>query len=323
MGIGRGAGRDSQGGGHGPGGHSHSFEARTRGQRRRLAVALSITTTILVAEVIGALWTGSLVLLVDAAHMLTDAGGLAMALVATSLALRPTTSSRTWGFRRAEVLAAAGQALVLLGVGVYVVVEAVQRFVSPPELPSTELLVFGVIGLVGNLAAIAVLVSARSESFAMRGAFLEVLNDALGSVAVIVAAVVITTTGWTGADAIAALLIGALILPRTLRLLRQTLDVLLESTPRGLDLDGVREHILALDHVVSIHDLHATQIAADLPVLTAHVVVDDACFRDGHVPQLLDTLQECVAEHFPVNIEHSTFQLEPPSHAHHEHASHP
>lgn len=148
------------------------------------------------------------------------------------------------------------------------------------------------------------------------------LNDALGSVAVIVAAVVIGLTGWLQADAVVALLIGALILPRTFRLLLETLGVLLESTPAGLELSTVREHILQVPHVRSVHDLHVSQIASGLPVLTAHVVVDDGCFTDGHVPQLLDQLQQCVAGHFKISIEHSTFQLEPAGHTVHEHGVH-
>ena len=303
--------------------HSHSHSRSTaRGHRRQLAIAFSITAAILVVEVVGAIWTGSLALLVDAAHMLTDAGGLALALLATNLTLRPPTAKRTWGFQRAEVIAALAQSAVLLAVGVYVIVEAVQRLASPPELPSTELLVFGVIGLVGNIISLAVLASSRSDTMNLRAAFLEVANDALGSVAVIVAAIVIATTGWAGADAVAALFVGALIVPRTLRLLRETLEVLLESTPRGLDLDDVREHLLGVDLVRGVHDLHATQIASHLPVLTAHVVVDEECFYDGHVPRILDALQACVAGHFEVNIEHSTFQIEPPSHSRHERGVH-
>ncbi|WP_066460613.1 cation diffusion facilitator family transporter [Sanguibacter suarezii] len=303
--------------------HSHSHgDATARGHRRQLAIAFSITTTILVVEVVGAIWTGSLALLVDAAHMLTDAGGLALALLATNLTMRPPTAKRTWGFQRAEVIAALAQSAILLSVGVYVIVEAVQRLAAPPDLPSTELLVFGVIGLVGNIVSLAVLASSRSDNMNLRAAFLEVANDALGSVAVIVAAIVIATTGWAGADAIAALFVGALIVPRTLRLLRETLEVLLESTPRGLDLDDVREHLLGVDLVRGVHDLHATQIASNLPVLTAHIVVDEECFHDGHVPRILDALQACVAGHFEVNIEHSTFQIEPPSHSRHEHGVH-
>ncbi|MBO9555172.1 cation diffusion facilitator family transporter [Cellulomonas sp.] len=290
--------------------------------RGRLAAAFAITTTILLAEVVGALVTGSLALLVDAAHMLTDAAGLALALFAAHVSLRPATSSRTWGYRRAEVLAALAQSAVLLAVGVYVLVEGVARLFSPPEIASTQLLVFGVVGLVGNVASLLVLAPRRSANLNLRAAFLEVLNDALGSVAVIVAAVVIATTGWMQADAVAGLLIGVLILPRAGRLLWETTTVLLESTPRGLDLDDVRAHLLEVDHVRDVHDVHASLIAAGLPVLSAHVVVEDECFSDGHAGRILDQLQECVATHFAVSVEHSTFQIEPATHPEHEHTGH-
>ena len=210
-----------------------------------------------------------------------------------------------------EVLAAIVQASALLGVGIFVVIEAVQRFSQPAEIAGPELLVFGIVGLVANIIAIVVLSGGRRDNLNMRAAFLEVLNDALGSVAVIVVAVVIMTTGFQQADSIAALLVGVLIIPRTLRLLRDAVDVLLESVPRGIDLNDVRQHLLDEAHVVDVHDLHITQIATGLPVLTAHVVVEAGCFHDGHAPEITRALQRCVAEHFPVAIEHATFQLEP------------
>lgn len=295
--------------------HDHGHHAAHRGP---LAIALAITVAIFIVQIIGAVWTGSLALLFDSAHVLTDAAGLAMALVAATLSTRSPTMKRTWGFRRAEVLAAAAQAAVLLAVGVYVLIEGIQRLITPTGVASEEMVIFGIIGLVGNIAAMVILMSRRSANFNLRGAFLEVVNDALGSVAVIVAAIIITTTGWVRADAIVAMLIGVLIIPRTIKLLRETIHVLLEATPRGLDLDMVREHILAVPHVHSVHDLHATQVATGLPVLTAHVVVDDGCFQDGHAARMLDSLQECVATHFEVSVEHSTFQLEAPAHQHHE-----
>jgi len=301
--------------------HDHA-PAGAATARERLAVAFAISCAILLAEVVGAALTGSLALIVDAAHMLTDAGGLAVALFAAQLATKPATSRRTWGYARAEVLAATAQAAVLLGVGLFVLVQGIERLITPTGIHGSSLLVFGIIGLVGNVAAILVLSSRRDASFNLRAAFLEVMNDALGSLAVIVAAVVIATTGWQGADAVAALLIGALILPRAFGLLRQTVDVLLESAPAGLDLDAVRTHLLEVEHVQQVHDLHATQIATGLPVLTAHVTIDAQCFRDGHTPAILDQLQICVAQHFPVSVEHSTFQLEPAAHQRHEHTPH-
>lgn len=302
--------------------HSHSAIGADPSQRGRLAVAFGITAAILIAEIIGAILADSLALLVDAAHMLTDAGGLLLALTAATLVARPASARRTWGFARAEVLAATAQAAILLAVGIFVVVEGVQRLISPAGVASTPLLVFGIIGLVGNIASIAVLAGGRTANFNLRAAFLEVVNDALGSLAVIVAAIVITLTGWSRADAVAAMLIGVLILPRTFTLLRETVDVLLESAPRGLDLDNVRRHILELPHVRGVHDLHASRISSGLPVLTAHVVIDDECFYDGHASAIIDDLQGCVAEHFDVPIEHSTFQLERGAHAEHEHHTH-
>ncbi len=301
--------------------HDHDHGAASSG-RGRIAVAFAITAVVLVAEVVGSIITGSLALLVDAAHMLTDAGGLAIAFVAATLATRPPTAKRTWGWGRAEVLGATAQAAILLAVGIFVVIEAVRRFFEPPEIVGGELVIFGIVGLLGNVASIVVLASGRTANLNMRAAFLEVLNDALGSVAVIIAALVIAFTGFQLADAIAAILIGLLIVPRALILLRDTTSVLLESTPPGLDLDSVREHILTVPHVQSVHDLHVSQIATGLPVLTAHVVVDDECFYDGHAPRMLDQLQGCVAQHFAVQIEHSTFQLELASHVEHEHPTH-
>ncbi|MFP3713449.1 cation diffusion facilitator family transporter [Puerhibacterium sp. TATVAM-FAB25] len=305
--------------GHDHGGVGGVGAGSAPGQRRRLAVALAITTAVLVAEVVGAAVTGSLALLVDAGHMLTDAGGLLLALVAASLMARPATSRRTWGWRRAEVVAAGVQAAILLAVGVYALVEGVRRLTAPPEVEPTGMLVVGVVGLVANVVCLAVLAGGRTANLNLRAAFLEVAADALGSVAVIAGAVVVATTGWQRADAVAGMLVAAWIVPRAVTILRESGDVLLETTPTGLDLDAVRAHLLALPHVREVHDLHAGRISTTLPVLSAHVVVDDSCFRDGHAPQVLDQLQDCVARHFPVSVEHSTFQLEPAGHAAHEH----
>ena len=303
-------------------GHDQSPDLVAVADRRRLALVLTITGTVLVAEVVGAIWTGSLALLADAGHMLTDAAGLVIALLAAHLITRPATSRRTWGFQRAETLAAAAQALLLLGVGIYVFVEAIRRLLEPPDVASIGMLVFGIVGLAGNAISMIIVARGRTANLNLRAAFLEVLNDALGSVAVIVAAVVIATTGWTRADALVSLVIAVLILPRTVSLLRETTRVLLESTPVGLDLDEVRRHILEVPHVQAVHDLHASQIATGLPVLSAHIVVDDECFHDGHIPRLLDQLQACVADHFPVSVEHSTFQFEQATHAQHETGHH-
>lgn len=302
--------------------HGHDHGASAGQHRGALLTALAITTAVLVTGVVGAALTGSLALLADAGHALTDAGGLLVAVVAATLALRPATARRTWGLRRAEVLGATLQAAVLLAVGLVVVVEGVRRLVDPPPVLTGGMVVYGVVGLVGNLAAFAVLRRAGAGSLNLRAATLEVAVDGIGSLGVLLAALVIATTGWVQADAVVSLLIGALIVPRTVLLLRETVDVLLESTPRGLDLDEVRDHLLRLPHVLGVHDLHATSVASDLPVLTAHVVLDESCFNDGHAPAMLDDLQRCASQHFPVRVVHSTFQLESAAHADHEHEVH-
>ena len=301
------------------GGHSHQTGAAEM-RRRKLALVLGFTATALVAELIGAAISGSLALLADAGHALSDVAGLGLALVATVLAQRPETPQRTWGYRRAEVLAAAAQAAVLLAFGVYVLVDGVRRLIEPPDVGSAAMLAFGIVGLAANSASIGVLASARNSNLNVRAAFLEVVNDALGSAAVIVAAAAIAVFGWHRADAVASLLIGALILPRTWRLLRETVDVLLESTPRSMDLEAVRSRLLTVPHVRDVHDLHASQLTTDLPVLTAHVVVDDTCFHDAHIPVLLDQLQRCLADDF--DVEHSTIQFEKAAHIEHERETH-
>ncbi|MCH8559789.1 cation diffusion facilitator family transporter [Nesterenkonia sp. LB17] len=292
---------------------SSETAARTRSHRRRLAIACAITVGVVLAQAIGAWVTGSLALLTDAVHSLTDSIGLGVALVAAGLMHRAATSQRTWGFRRVEILAGLLQATLLLGVGIYAAVEGIGRLSAPPAILHIELLIFGAVGLTGNVISLLVLASGRKANFNMRAAFLEVTADALGSLAVMVAAVVIWTTGWQQADAVAALAIAALIIPRALLLLRETARVLLEFAPRGLDLEQVRAHMLAQDHVQEVHDLHASTVATGLPVISAHVVLDDACFREGCVPETLSRLKTCVAEHFDVAVEHSTFQLEPRS----------
>ncbi|MET1065409.1 MAG: cation diffusion facilitator family transporter [Arthrobacter sp.] len=295
-------------------GHDHAHGIPAGGQRTKLVIVLAITFTVMIAEIIGSILTGSLSLLADAGHMFTDSAGLLIALIAASLALKPATLKRTWGYQRAEIVAAAGQAALLLGVGGFVIIEGIRRLFEPPEVTGATMLWFGIIGLAGNAVGLAVLASGRKHNFNMKAAFLEVLNDALGSVAVIAAAIIIAVTGWVQADAVVSLLIGVLIIPRTLRLLRDTVNVLMENAPAGLDLAEVREHILALPHVIDVHDLHASLVASGTPVLSAHVTVQDTCMTDGHAAKILADLQRCVAEDFDVSVEHSTFQIEPAAH---------
>jgi cobalt-zinc-cadmium efflux system protein len=292
----------------------------TNAHRNRLIIVLVITFAVLIAEVVGGLIAGSLALLADAGHVLTDATGLIMALIAASLGTRAATAKRTFGLQRAEVLAALGNALLLVAVAVWVLIMAVDRVRDPVEIRSGLMLAVAVVGGLANLAGLLVLRPAQSKSLNMRGAYLEVFGDFVGSLAVIVAAVLILITGWTPFDAIASLAIVILIIPRAWSLLREVVDVLLEATPRGVDLDEVRDHIMRVRGVVDVHDLHAWTITSGVPVLSAHVIVDHACISEGRSGEVLDRLGECLGGHFDVS--HCTFQLEPVGHQEHEAAHH-
>ena len=298
------------------GGHAHDHATTAAAHRSRMAVVLGLTVAVLVAEVVGALFSGSLALLADAGHMATDALGIGLALGAVSLAQRPARGRRTFGWQRLEILAAVGNGLLLTAVGVYVLVEAVHRIGRPPEIGATLMIAVAAGGLVVNLIGLALLRAGQGESLTVRGAYLEVLGDALGSLAVLVAGVVIALTGWTPADIIASLAIGVLVLPRAWRLLRDALDVLLEAAPRGVDLADVRAHILGVDGVLDVHDLHAWTITSGMPVLSAHVVVTDEELDAGHGGRVLDALCSCLGDHF--DVAHCTFQLEARTHVGHE-----
>ncbi|SDU92732.1 cobalt-zinc-cadmium efflux system protein [Microlunatus sagamiharensis] len=296
--------------------HAHGSLTATGRHRRRLVLVLLITAAVFVTEVVGGLLSGSLALLADAGHMLTDSAGLLIALIASVLAARPATSARTFGLQRAEVLAALVNGVLLVAIAVLVLVEAVRRWQDPAEVSSGLMLLVALVGIVANVVGLLVLRGGKDESLNLRGAYLEVLGDLLGSVAVVVAAVVIRTTGWTQADPLASVLIVVLILPRAWSLIRDVVDVLLEATPRGVDLDRVREHIEQTPGVVEVHDLHVWTITSGLPVLSAHVVVDGDHLEQGRSGQVLDALGGCLGEHF--DVAHCTFQLEPVGHRAHE-----
>ena len=300
-------------------GHSHGVTATGR-HRQTLITVLALTTLVAVGEVIGAVITGSLVLFADAAHMAADAAGLGLSLFAAFAAARPPTERRTFGYARAEILAAMANAVLLLAMAGFILYEAIRRLMSPADIGSGLLIVFGVIALAANAVSLLLLRQGQAESLNLRGAFLEVASDTLGAAAVIVTGVIIATTGFTRADPIASLVVGLLILPRTWRLLRETVDVLLEASPRGMDLNEVRRHMTTLTGVRDVHELHAWTITSGLPVLSAHVVVDPEFFDDGRCFSMLDRLQDCLRGHF--DVEHSTFQLEPAGHASHEHPMH-
>ncbi len=287
---------------HNHGSHNHGSAAA--GHRGRLMAVLAASLTILAMDVVGGLFANSLALLADAGHVLTDIAGIGLALLAISFAGRSPTSGRTFGFLRLEILAALANGVLMFMIAAVVLVEAWQRLSAPPEVASGPMIAVAIVALVINGGALFLLRDAQEESLNMRGAYLEVLGDLIGSAAVIVAGIVITLTGWTIADAIASAFIGLFILPRAFTLLRQAAEVLLEATPSGIDMAHVRQHILDAPGVVDCHDLHAWTITSGTHVLSAHVVL-----ADGADPaRALDALCSGMSAEF--DIEHSTFQLE-------------
>ncbi|MFF2484820.1 cation diffusion facilitator family transporter [Microbacterium sp. NPDC058062] len=299
--------------------HDHAPTGiRGAGNRRLLAISLAITSTVMVVQVVGAVLSGSLALLADAAHMFTDAAALVIALIASTVAARPANDRRTFGYQRAEVFGALINGVILIVLSGWVAFEGISRLLDPgeTEVAGGLMLVVAIVGLVANGVAMWLLSSAQRHSINVRGAYLEVLGDLIGSAAVIVAAIVIVTTGWYQADAIASLFIAAMIIPRAVGLLREVVSVLAESAPKGTHVHEIREHILATPGVVDVHDVHVWQLTRGAPVFTAHVVVEGAALTDGRAAGILSTLQSCLSDHF--DVEHSTFQLEPAGHVEHE-----
>ncbi|HKD88660.1 MAG TPA: cation diffusion facilitator family transporter [Streptosporangiaceae bacterium] len=310
--------RERRGQRHDP--HPHGRLTATGKYRRALTAVFLISLGIAAAEVIGAIITGALVLYADAAHMAADAGGIGLSLLAAWFAARPAAGRRTFGFARAEILAAMANALLLLAMTALIFTEAVRRLASPPPVSSGVLIGFGLGALAANACSLLVLRHGQAESLNVRGAFLEVAADTLGAAAVIVTGIIISATGYLLADPVASLAVGALILPRTWRLLRETVDVLLEASPESIDLAEIRRHLAAVPGIREVHELHVWTITSGLPVFSAHVVVDPAIIERGQSAIMLDKLQECLRGHF--DVEHSTFQLEPAGHADHEQPMH-
>ncbi|WP_312170308.1 cation diffusion facilitator family transporter [Microbacterium sp.] len=294
--------------------HDHAPAAggiRSASHRRLLAISLSLTATIMVVQVVGAILTGSLALLADAAHMFTDASALVIALIAAAVAARPADDRRTFGYQRAEVFGALINAIILILLAGWVGIEAVGRLLNPgeTEVVGGLMLVVAIVGLVANAISMWLLSRAQRTSINVRGAYLEVMGDLIGSAMVIIAAVVIVTTGWMPADALASIMIALLIIPRAIALLREVFSVLSESAPAGTAVSDIRQHLLDYDGVVGVHDVHVWQLTRGAPVFSAHVSVEPALLADGRSAKLLSDLQSCLAHHF--DVEHSTFQIEP------------
>lgn len=295
-------------------GHAHSPGAEPlptgsagAAYKKRLALALTLTATYMVAEVVGGLLTGSLALIADAAHMGTDVLGLGLALAAIHLASQPAAGQRTYGAYRLEVLAAVINGLLLFGVAGYVLYEAYQRILEPPAVLGVPMLVVAVIGLVVNVISFRLLSAGAKESLNVRGAYLEVLSDMLGSLGVIVAAVVIATTGWPYADAIVGAGIGLFILPRTYQLMKQALRIIMEVAPPDIDIAEVQRRLGGIAGVAAVHDLHIWTITSGMEAATAHLVVPE----DADWHRVLDSAREMLAGY---GVTHATIQVEPPDH---------
>ncbi|ENU86739.1 cation diffusion facilitator family transporter [Acinetobacter sp. CIP 102129] len=263
-------------------GHDHSYAVVTEGNAKKLTIALVLTTTFLIVEVIAGLITQSLALLSDAAHMFTDAAALAIALAAIKIAKRPADNKRTFGYQRFEILAALFNASMLFFVAMYILYEAYQRFTQPPEIQSLGMLIVASIGLVINLISMKILMSSATESLNMKGAYLEVLSDALGSLGVIIGAVIIYFTNWYWVDTIIAVAIGFWVLPRTWILLKQSINILLEGVPEEVDIEKLRNDLLALDGVESIHQLKVWAITSKNIHLTVHLFAPNADRKQLH-----------------------------------------
>jgi cobalt-zinc-cadmium efflux system protein len=288
--------------------HTHIPRA---GQRhlKPLAIAFALVVIYMGVEIVAGVLTGSLALLSDAGHMATDALGLGMALAAIVAANRAaTTAGRTYGLYRLEILAALANAALLLGVAVYVIIEAVKRLQDPPEVLAGPMLIVAVVGLVVNITAWQLLRPGAEESLNVKGAYYEVVADLAGSIGVIVAAVIVIVTGWPYADALFAGLIGLFILPRAWRLGHQALRILLQAAPTDLDLEAIRSDLARIDGVVDVHDLHVWTLTSEMDVATVHIMTTDDV--DPH--PVLDAARTILEDRY--DISHATLQIEPDTH---------
>lgn len=285
------------------GGQAHTPSAAGR-NKRSLAIVFGLTSLYLVVEVIGGLWTGSLALLADAGHMMTDVAGVGLALLAIWFAEKPATSERTYGYYRIEILAALTNAVVLIVISLYILYEAYQRFINPPEVESAAMLGVAAVGLIVNLIGMYILRGGSQESLNMKGAYFEVLSDMLTSIGVIIAGIIMLTTGWRRADPLISAGIGLFILPRTWLLMRDAVGVLLEGTPSDVNLTALREAVAGVAGVAGVHDLHVWSLTSGVNAMSVHAVLAQGESHDD----VLAAVQKRVTSDF--KITHATVQVE-------------
>ncbi len=276
--------------------------------RKHLAITFCLGLSVLVVQFTGAVLSGSLALLADTVHVFADVFGVGLALSAITLAARPTKSRRTFGLYRLEIFATVVNGVLLLSLSVFILIEAYDRWMNPTTIDAPIMLLAAIYGLVANSIGVWLLRRGATRSLAVKGAYLEVLSDALGSVGVVLAAIVLMATGWARVDVLVSIAIALFMIPRTLLLLRDAFNILMESAPTGLDLEDVRRHMCEVPGVVSVHDLHAWTITSGMPSLSAHVTVEPTPYEQGKGEEILAKLNDCLDECF--GIGHTTFQLE-------------
>lgn len=291
--------------------HGHVQSAGSR-NKKSLAIVFGLTSFYLIVEVIGGFWTGSLALLADAGHMLTDVAGVGLALLAIWFAEKPASPERTYGYYRVEILAALTNAVVLILISLYILYEAYERFKNPPEVESAAMLGVASIGLVINIFGMYILRAGSKESLNMKGAYFEVLSDMLTSIGVIIAGIIMLTTGWYHADPIISAGIGLFILPRTWALLKDAVGVLLEGTPSDVDLAKLRESLAKIEGVAGVHDLHVWSLTSGVNAMSVHAVLAETAEHDD----VLARVHEHCTEEF--KITHVTVQTERGDFADHE-----
>jgi cobalt-zinc-cadmium efflux system protein len=294
-------------------GHGHTHEISAAGRNKKpLTIVFCLTFFYLIVEVIGGFWTGSLALLADAGHMLTDVAGVGLALLAIWFAEKPASPEKTYGYYRVEILAALTNAVVLIFISLYILYEAYQRFKNPPEVQSAGMLAVAAIGLMINIAGVFILRSGSKDSLNMKGAYFEVLSDMFTSIGVIIAGIIMLTTGWYYADPLISAGIGLFILPRTWALLKAAVGVLLEGTPSDVNIASLRETLSKLEGIAEIHDLHVWSLTSGVNALSVHAVLADGIEHDD----VLERIHNCCTAEF--KITHVTAQTERVGFACHE-----
>lgn len=300
----------------------HQHASTSESTRTRLLIAAGITLAVLVAQLIGSIVSGSLALAADTGHVAIDSIGLFLAAFTATLMTRPASGELTYGYARLEAIAGGIQAGMIMIICTIIGYQAVIRLLTPTPVDGTQMAAWAVAGLLGNLASLLVMLGRHRDNLNIRAAFLEVSVDAISSVAVIAGGIITRLTGINRIDAVISLLIAGAMLPRGYKLLREAGSILLDRTPSDLKIAEIREHIMQVEHVTGIHDLHVWPLNSQTVLLSAHIIIAKECYRDGHALEVLHQVEACMKAHFPRKIEHCTLQIEPEGHAAHETLKH-